>query len=111
VAVLLAAGLVGCDGSDGSEEGPPGGGGAGLGVPVRLADCEDWRRASVRQRTTTVRELRAVAGGPVGEPRGRGATLPDDDAYELLDNYCKQDAARSFKLYKLYARAASFRAR
>jgi len=39
---------------------------------------------------------------------GRGATLPDEKAYELFENTCKQDYARAFKLYKLYTRAASF---
>jgi hypothetical protein len=110
-AVLLAAALAGCDRSDRGTERPPGGGGARIGTPVRLADCDDWQRASVRERYGTVRELRKVAGGPVGSAGGRGATLEDDKAYELFENYCKEDLASSFRLYKLYARAASFGAR
>lgn len=55
-----------------------------------------------------MRELRRFAGGPVGQGR-RGATLPDDRAYQLLDVYCQRDYARGFKLYKLYTRGAAFR--
>ena len=34
--------------------------------------------------------------------------LSDDAAYEVLDSTCSRDFAGSFRLYKLYARAASF---
>jgi hypothetical protein len=54
--------------------------------------------------------LRAFAGGPVGESSGlHGATLNDDAAYQVLDDSCRHDYARGFKLYKLYTRAAAFR--
>ena len=36
--------------------------------------------------------------------------LSDDAAYRVLDNTCSKDFAGSFRLYKLYARAASFAA-
>jgi hypothetical protein len=110
-AVLLGAALAGCNQSDPETERPPGSGAARIGTPLRLADCDDWRRASIRERYGTVRQLRKFAGGPVGSRGGRGATLEDDKAYELFENYCKEDLASSFKLYKLYTRAASFGAR
>jgi hypothetical protein len=109
--VLLGAGLGGCEQSGSDEERPPGSSVARIDTPLRLADCDDWKQASVRERFGTVRDLRGFAGGPVGPSGGHGATLEDDKAYELLDNYCRADLARSFKLYKLYARAASFGAR
>jgi hypothetical protein len=55
-----------------------------------------------------VRQLRAFAGGPTGSPAGRGNVLEDEQAYELLENWCGNDFARGFKLYKLYTRAAAF---
>jgi hypothetical protein len=107
-AVVAALALPGCLG--GSSSNPPKSAGVRLGQPLTLADCRDWRRASPQEREGTVRDLRHFAGGPVGESSGRrGATLDDDKAYQALDNYCKADFARGFKLYKLYTRAAAFR--
>ncbi len=83
-------------------------GGPDLGVPVRLADCSDWRDATVSERLGTVHELREFAGGPTGSPGGHGATLDDEKAYDLLDHECSADYTRGFKLYKLYTRAAAF---
>jgi hypothetical protein len=65
----------------------------------------------VRERQGTVRALREFAGGRSGSPAGRGATLDDRKAYEVLEAYCERDFARHFKLYKLYTRAAAFRNR
>jgi hypothetical protein len=77
-------------------------------VPLRLADCTDWEQADVAERLGTVRQLRAFAGGPTGSPAGRGNVLEDEQAYELLENWCGNHFARGFKLYKLYTRAAAF---
>jgi hypothetical protein len=110
VAAVLAAavGLTGCLG--GNSANPPQSSGVRIGTPLQLANCRDWRTASPQERAGTVRDLRGFAGGPVGESPGRtGATLDDDRAYQVLDNYCKADFARGFKLYKLYTRAAAFR--
>jgi hypothetical protein len=69
----------------------------------------------VRERYGTIRDLRDFAGGPAGSGSeggsGHGATLDDDKAYKLFENYCAEDFARGFKLYKLYTRAAAFTAR
>jgi hypothetical protein len=98
--------LAGCLGSD--DDQAPADAGARLGPPIRLTDCTDWRQFSPRERSATIRALRAFSGGPTGSPAGRGTTLDDDAAYKLFDGYCEQSFARSFKLYKLYTRAASF---
>jgi hypothetical protein len=108
-AVLAGVALSGCLGDGSSSEQPAAG--ARLGVPVRLADCGDWREATPRERAGTIDDIRSFAGGPAGPPGGRGVTLPDEEAYELFESYCRNDFARGFKLYKLYARAASFRSR
>jgi hypothetical protein len=103
--VILAATAAGCGGSDAS--GTASGAGPGIDVPLRLADCDDWNQAEVGERLGTVRQLRDFAAGPVGAP-GHGATLSDEQGYEVLQNWCEQDLARAFKLYKLYTRAAAF---
>ena len=109
VAALLVAGaLTGCMGSDGGGEQRPENAGARIGTPVRLADCEDWQRADVRERYGTVEEIRDVMGQPVGKEGLRGRTLDEDKSYEVLDRACKQRVARYFKLYKIYARAVAF---
>jgi hypothetical protein len=104
--VVLAALLGGCGGS--SSEEAAGQLGPSLGAGVRLADCDDWERGDVNERLGTIREIRNFAGGPVGEEGGHGATLEDEEAYQLFQNYCEQEFARGFKLYKLYTRAAAF---
>ena len=75
-------------------------------VTAREADCTDWNDADVEERQATIDALREFEGGPT--TGGTGATLPDDRAYELFENYCANEFARAFKLYKLYARAAAF---
>jgi len=103
-----AAALIGCGDGDSSAEEAQEQPGVNLGVPIELADCTDWKQGSVDERLGTIRRLREFAGGPVGSPAGTGATLEDSEAYELFENYCDEEFARGFKLYKLYARAAAF---
>jgi len=105
--VLICLLAAGCSAS-GSEESAPHGAGARIGVPLRLADCSDWRGADIAERLGTVRQLRDFAGGPTGSPAGHGSVLPDERAYDVLDGYCSAEFAKSFKLYKLYSRAAAF---
>lgn len=49
-----------------------------------------------------------MVGNSATDPSGSGSVLDDKQAYDLFDNYCKNDFARGFKLYKLYERAAAF---
>ena len=109
VAAVALAGLAlsGCLGDDSSGGRPPSAG-ARIAQPLNLANCRDWEKATPRERAGTVRGLRAFAGGPTGSPGRSGATLDDDRAYEVLDDYCRNEFARGFKLYKLYTRAAAF---
>ena len=104
--VLVGAGLSGCFGSSHGAAVPQGGPHIG---DVQLVDCADWRQSDVRERYGTIEDLRDFAGGPVGpSPEGHGATLDDNKAYKLFQNWCSKDFARGFKLYKLYTRAAAF---
>jgi hypothetical protein len=97
---------VGCGGSDGGNTAS--GAGAQIDVPLRLADCDDWNQADVSERLGTVEQLRDFAGGPTGSPAGHGNVLSDKRGYEVMENWCANDFARAFKLYKLYTRAAAF---
>ena len=56
----------------------------------------------------TIHDLKEFAGGPVGTGRLHGNVLDDEDAYRVLQGWCKNSFARGFKLYKLYVRAAAF---
>ncbi len=104
--VVLPVVLGGCFDDDSGEGSPAAG--ARLAAPVRLANCRDWNRGTIRERQGTIEGIREFAGAEIPGTGGRGATLPDDRAYDLFQNYCKHDFARGFKLYKLYARAAAF---
>jgi hypothetical protein len=109
VALAASFALSGCLGGTSSGD-RPASAGARIGTPLQLAACRDWQKATPSERQGTIRQLRAFAGGPVGESRGlHGATLDDDTAYQVLDDSCRHDYARGFKLYKLYTRAAAFR--
>ncbi len=112
IATMLAAlALGGCGGSDSnggrSGSNAPQEAGANVGKPPSVANCKDWKAASPQERYGTIEDLREFAGGPV-EEGGHGATLPDDDAYKVLERWCRNYYARGFKLYKLYSRAAAF---
>lgn len=78
---------------------------------VRAADCAFWDHASTAQRTHLLGEMRRFFGAPVDSetaPGAYGTALPDARAVEVLDAGCSPSYAGSFKLYKLYGRAAAF---
>ena len=109
IAIVLAA--AGC--GSGSSTQPQVDVGPNVGQPIYLADCSDWNQANTEQRLGTIQQLKDFAGGPVvgnnaSSPSGTGSVLDDKQAYELFNNYCKEDLARGFKLYRLYERAAAF---
>jgi hypothetical protein len=105
---VVAAAAAGCGEDNVSQEEAQAELGIDLGAPINLANCSDWQQGDVSQRLGTIRELEEFLGGPTGSPGTSGATLEEDDAYQLFENFCEQEYARGFKLYKLYSRAASF---
>lgn len=118
LALIAAAVVLTSCGGDGSEEEAASGQGPDIkALPINLADCEDWNDASVEQRLATIRQIRDYTGGPVQGSSAtegssaRGSVLDDDVAYDYFDQYCENEFARGFKLYKLYGRAAAFGAR
>lgn len=107
LAVLSTLAISAC-GDDSTSEAPVHLGGPTIDVPVQLADCTDWKDATVEERLGTIAQIQNFAGGPVGTAGGHGATLDQDKAYDVMENFCEQEFARGFKLYKLYTRAAAF---
>ena len=76
---------------------------------IRLASCEDWKRATGPQRFGTLRVLAGLSAGPVpGRPGLRGPVLDDQQGYDMLERSCAPAMASAFKLYKLYDRSAAF---
>ena len=76
------------------------------GSVVQFADCGDWRRGNHAERMATVAAIR----GQLTPQRSRNAAspLPDDEAFTLLDDVCKNEALSSLRLYKLYVRMQGF---
>jgi hypothetical protein len=105
VAISLVP-LAGC-GSDSSTP-PRLGAGPNVGAPINLADCSDWNQGSVEERLGTIEAIKSFTGGEVAGTEGKGRVLDDERAYDLFENYCENEFARGFKLYKLYGRAAAF---
>lgn len=73
-----------------------------------MADCQDWKDASTKERLGTLEVLREYASDRASVPGGYGRALDDDRAYKLLERSCAPDYAASFRLYKLYTRASAF---
>ena len=105
---LAALALSGCGGGDPNAPRPDHAGGPRIGEPTQLVACADWKDADIRERYGTIEALKEFAGGPTGSPAGHGATIEDDDAYDLLERWCEKSYASGFRLYKLYTRAAAF---
>jgi hypothetical protein len=102
---LAALAFAGCGGGDAPADLA---GGARIGAPTQLVKCADWTEADIRERYGTIEALRSFAGGRTGSPGGHGATIEDDEAYELFERWCAEPYASGFRLYKLYTRAAAF---
>ncbi|MGH2923696.1 MAG: hypothetical protein ACRDKH_06690 [Solirubrobacterales bacterium] len=109
-ALVATLAFAGCGGEDDATSGGSGEG-IQLSAPINLADCTDWNEGSVEERLGTIASIRDYTGGDVAGAGAAGRVLPDDRAYDLFENYCENEFARGFKLYKLYGRAAAFSGR
>jgi hypothetical protein len=97
--------LVGC-GSQSPEPQPVGE--KLVGSVAQMATCSDWNEGTRAQRIATIHDIRQQVN--LKDSSVHTPELSDHAASEILDNTCKRDFAGSFRLYKLYARAASFAA-
>ena len=77
-----------------------------VGSVAQMAQCSDWNGGTRAQRVATIHDIRRQIN--LKDSAVQTPELSDDAAYEVLDNTCARDFAGSFRLYKLYARAASF---
>jgi hypothetical protein len=77
-----------------------------VGSVAQMAECDDWNAGSRGQRLATIHDIRQQIN--LKDSAVQTPELSDDAAYEILTNHCGKDYAGSFRLYKLYARAASF---
>jgi hypothetical protein len=77
---------------------------------LQLYKCTNWKHAGEGERRYVIYRLREITSGQVSGTgvRGRGAVIPDDKAHRLFDNYCANDFARGFLLYKLHGFASGF---
>ena len=110
LAVVAAVALAGC----GGDSQPPGQaereakplGQVLVGSVAQMAQCSDWSGGTRAQRIATIHDIRRQIN--LKDSAVQTPELSDEAAYEVLDNTCSRDFAASFRLYKLYARAASF---
>jgi hypothetical protein len=79
-----------------------------VGSVAQMAQCSDWTAGTRAQRVATIHDVRQQVN--LKDSAVQTPELSDKAAYEVLDNTCGRDFAGSFRLYKLYARAASFAA-
>ena len=104
---LVAGALVGCGGDATGQGTPAHGVGEEVGGSVApLAQCRDWNAGSEAEKRATIADIRSSLT-PQSQERS-GTSLSDQRAYRLFEHSCSVDWARSFELYKLYARAAAF---
>ena len=64
--------------------------------------------ARARERLATIDDIREQVN--LKDSAVKTPELSDDAAYRVLDNTCRRSFAAGFRLYKLYARAATFAA-
>jgi hypothetical protein len=79
-----------------------------VGSVARMAQCSDWNRGTRPQRLATIEDIREqvnLRDGPV-----RTLELSNRAAYRVLQSTCAERFAKSFRLYKIYAKADSFAA-
>jgi hypothetical protein len=79
-----------------------------VGSVAQMAQCSDWNAGTRAQRLATIHDIRQQVS--LRDSAVRTPELSDHAAYAVLENTCSRDFAGSFRLYKLYARAASFAA-
>jgi len=104
VAAALALTACGSDPKPAAESKPVGE--MLVGSVAQMAQCSDWNEGTRTQRVATIHDIRQQIN--LKDSAVQTPELSDEAAYEVLDNTCRRDFAGSFRLYKLYARAASF---
>jgi hypothetical protein len=77
-----------------------------VGSVAQLATCSDWNAGNRAERLATIHDVRAQIN--LKDTAVKTPELSDRAAYRVLRNTCRMSFAGSFRLYKIYAKAASF---
>lgn len=77
-----------------------------MGSVAQLAQCRDWNAGTREERLATIDQIREQIN--LQDSNVKTPELSDEVAYEVLDSACAARYARSFRLYKVYARATAF---
>jgi hypothetical protein len=104
LAALLALAACGSDDEPASEAKAVGQ--VLVGSVAQMATCSDWSGGTREERVATIHDIRQQIN--LKDSAVQTPELSDDAAYQVLESLCSKDFAGSFRLYKLYARAASF---
>ena len=70
-----------------------------------LAQCRDWNGGTEAEKQATIADIRSSLTPQSQEESG--TSLSDERAYQVFEQWCAEDFAQGFKLYKVYARAAA----
>jgi hypothetical protein len=105
-ALAIAAALVPAACGDDQEDEAKPVGQALVGSVAPLAQCRDWNGGNRDERIATIHDIREQVN--LKDSAVQTPELSDKQAYRVLDATCSKDFASSFRLYKLYARAATF---
>ena len=79
-----------------------------VGSVAQMAQCSDWNAGTRARRLATIHDIRQQVN--LKDSAVQTPVLSDHAAYRVLESTCGKDFAGSFRLYKLYAKAASFAA-
>jgi hypothetical protein len=79
-----------------------------VGSVAQLARCSDWNKGTRDRRLATIGAVRAHIN--LQDTAVKTPVLSNRAAYRVFANTCSKPFAAGFRLYKLYARAASFAA-
>jgi hypothetical protein len=104
LAALLALAACGSDGEPKREAKPVGQ--VLVGSVAQMATCSDWNGGTRAQRVATIHDIRQQIN--LKDSAVQTPEMSDGAAYRVLDSICGRNFAGSFRLYKLYARAATF---
>lgn len=105
VAALVVA--TGCgDDDESDDEAVKPAGEEIAGSVVQYADCTDWRKATEEERYATITALKGQLTPQTAETPQ--SALDDDEAYEILQNFCRAEFSDKLRLYKLYVKAQGF---
>lgn len=72
---------------------------------AQLAQCRDWVRGDEAEKLATIADIRSQVN--LQDSGFDAPALSDDEAMELFEGACSAPYAQGFRLYILYARAAS----